>query len=297
MPAVVVDDLHKSFGSVVALAGVSFTAAEGECVAILGPNGAGKTTALEVLEGYQRRDSGRVEVLGSDPSHATRDWRQGIGIVLQSTAVDPYLTVREVLTRNASYYRAPRVVVEVISLIGLEEKADVRVHRLSGGQQRRLDVGLGIVGRPRLLFLDEPTTGFDPSARREAWQLVRDLRTLGTTILLTTHYMDEAQVLADRIVIVAAGQVVAMGTPDDLGGRDTAAVRIRFRLPPDVDASSLPVVATPTVHGYELTTDDEVRVLHALTGWALEHGVPLIGLTADRPSLEDVYLRLVQAGS
>jgi ABC-2 type transport system ATP-binding protein len=297
MPAVVVDDLHKSFGSVVALAGVSFTAAEGECVAILGPNGAGKTTALEVLEGYQRRDSGRVEVLGTDPSHATRDWRQGIGIVLQSTAVDPYLTVREVLTRNASYYRAPRVVVEVISLIGLEEKADVRVHRLSGGQQRRLDVGLGIVGRPRLLFLDEPTTGFDPSARREAWQLVRDLRTLGTTILLTTHYMDEAQVLADRIVIVAAGQVVAMGTPDDLGGRDTAAVRIRFRLPPDVDASSLPVVATPTVHGYELTTDDEVRVLHALTGWALEHGVPLIGLTADRPSLEDVYLRLVQAGS
>ncbi|MDQ1706005.1 MAG: type transport system ATP-binding protein [Frankiaceae bacterium] len=297
MPAVVVDDLHKSFGSVVALAGVSFTAAEGECVAILGPNGAGKTTALEVLEGYQRRDSGRVEVLGTDPSHATRDWRQGIGIVLQSTAVDPYLTVREVLTRNASYYRAPRAVVEVISLIGLEEKADVRVHRLSGGQQRRLDVGLGIVGRPRLLFLDEPTTGFDPSARREAWQLVRDLRTLGTTILLTTHYMDEAQVLADRIVIVAAGQVVAMGTPDDLGGRDTAAVRIRFRLPPDVDASSLPVMATPTVHGYELTTDDEVRVLHALTGWALEHGVPLIGLTADRPSLEDVYLRLVQAGS
>jgi ABC-2 type transport system ATP-binding protein len=293
MPAVVVEELRKSFGPVTAVADVSFTAEDGECVAILGPNGAGKTTVLEILEGYLQQDSGRVEVLGIDPRKAGRTWRERIGIVLQETAVDAYLTVREVLERNAGYYPDPRPVDEVIGLVGLQEKATARVNKLSGGQQRRLDVGLGIIGRPRLLFLDEPTTGFDPSARRGAWQLVADLRRLGTTILLTTHYMDEAQQLADRIVVVAAGRVVATGTPTDLGGRDTDAVRIRFQLPDDVDPASLPVEVARTATGYEITTDDEVRVLHTLTGWALDHGVRLEGLVAVRPSLEDIYLRLV----
>ncbi|HWB66644.1 MAG TPA: ABC transporter ATP-binding protein [Mycobacteriales bacterium] len=295
MTAIVVEELRKSYGNTHAVQGVSFSVEEGECVALLGPNGAGKTTTLEVLEGYLMRDSGRVEVLGVDPRHGTREWRNGIGIVLQGTAVDPYLTVRETLQRTAGFYPNPRDVDEVIELVGLTEKANARIKKLSGGQQRRLDVAYGIIGNPRLLFLDEPTTGFDPSARRGAWDLVSDLRTLGTTIMLTTHYMDEAQALADRIVVIGDGRVVAEGTPDSLGGRDTAAVHIRFRLPAGVDPKTLPVDATLDQHGfYELTTDDEVRVLHDLTGWALKRNVPLEGLAAVRPSLEDIYLTLVR---
>ena len=294
MAAIVVEDLRKSYGSTHAVQGVSFTVDEGQCVALLGPNGAGKTTTLEVLEGYLHRDSGRVEVLGADPQHATRAWREQIGIVLQGTAVDPYLSVRETLTRTAQFYAQPRDVDEVIKLVGLEEKADARVLKLSGGQQRRLDVAYGIIGNPRLLFLDEPTTGFDPSARRGAWDLVNDLRSLGTMIMLTTHYMDEAQALADNIVVIGAGRVVAKGTPDGLGGRDTAAMHIRFRLPDGVDASSLPVAVTVDHHGFcELTTRDDVKVLNTLTGWSLKQRVPLEGLVATRPSLEDIYLSLV----
>jgi ABC-2 type transport system ATP-binding protein len=294
MTAIVVDDLRKSYGNTHAVRGVSFTVDEGECVALLGPNGAGKTTTLEVLEGYLQRDGGRVEVLGADPRQATRAWREQIGIVLQGTSVDPYLTVRETLARTAQFYAKPRDISEVIGVVGLEEKADSRVHKLSGGQQRRLDVAYGIIGNPKLLFLDEPTTGFDPSARRGAWDMVNDLRGLGTTIMLTTHYMDEAQALADNIVVIGSGQVVAQGTPDSLGGRDTAALHVRFRLPDGVDPASLPVAVTVDHHGFcEITTDDDISVLNTLTGWSLKQKVPLEGLVATRPSLEDIYLSLV----
>lgn len=298
MSAIIVEGLRKSYGSVPAVREVSFEVREGECVALLGPNGAGKTTTLEVLEGYLEADAGRVEVLGSDPRHGSRSWREGIGIVLQGTAADSYLTVREALARTAAFYPRPRPVEEVIDLVGLREKADARVLKLSGGQQRRLDVAFGIVGRPKLLFLDEPTTGFDPSARRGAWDLVRQLRGDGTTIMLTTHYMDEAQALADRIVIVGEGRVVAEGTPDSLGGRDTASVHIRFRLPAGRDPGELPVDVTLDEHGScVVDTDDELRVLHLLTGWSLDNDVPLQGLVASRPSLEDIYLSLVKGAS
>jgi ABC-2 type transport system ATP-binding protein len=294
MAAIVVDDLHKSYGTTHAVQGVSFTVEEGACVALLGPNGAGKTTTLEVLEGYIKRNAGRVEVLGKDPQHGTRAWRQDIGIVLQGTAVDPYLTVRETLARTAGFYPKPRGVDEVIDLVGLGEKSESRINKLSGGQQRRLDVAYGIIGNPRLLFLDEPTTGFDPSARHGAWNMIKDLRGLGTTIMLTTHYMDEAQELADNIVVIGNGKVVAEGAPDELGGRDTAAAHIRFRLPEEVEVASLPVEVTVDAHGFcELTTEDDIRVLHALTSWSIKYDVPLEGLVSNRPSLEDIYLSLV----
>ncbi|HEX4428161.1 MAG TPA: ABC transporter ATP-binding protein [Frankiaceae bacterium] len=295
MAAIVVDGLRKSYGTTKAVQEVTFSVAEGECLALLGPNGAGKTTTLEILEGFLKRDAGDVTVLGVDPQHGDRAWRENVGIVLQGTAADPYLTVRETLTRTAGFYANPRDVDEVIERVGLAEKKNSRIAKLSGGQKRRLDVAYGIVGNPRLLFLDEPTTGFDPSARRGAWDLVSDLRTLGTTILLTTHYMDEAQALADHIVVIGNGRVVGQGTPDDLGGRDVAALQIRFRLPAGVDPASLPVDVTVDQHGYcEVTTTDDARVLHTLTGWSLEHDVRLEGLVASRPSLEDTYLALVR---
>jgi ABC-2 type transport system ATP-binding protein len=298
MAAIVVDDLRKSYGKTHAVQGVSFTVDEGECVALLGPNGAGKTTTLEVLEGYLQRDSGRVEVLGADPQHATRAWREQIGIVLQGTAVDPYLTVRETLTRTANFYAEPREVDEVIDLVGLSEKATSRINKLSGGQQRRLDVAYGLVGNPKLLFLDEPTTGFDPSARRGAWEMVSGLRKLGTTIMLTTHYMDEAQALADHIVVIGDGQVVAKGTPDALGGRDTAALHVRFRLPVGVDPGTVPIPVTVDHHGFcELMTTDEIKDLNTLTSWSLKQRIPLEGLVATRPTLEDAYLALIPATS
>jgi ABC-2 type transport system ATP-binding protein len=298
MPAIVVEGLRKSFGTTHAVQGVSFSVAEGECLALLGPNGAGKTTTLEILEGFLKRDAGDVEVLGRDPQDGDRAWREQVGIVLQGTAADPYLTVTETLERTAGFYSEPRDVNEIIDLVGLREKATSRIAKLSGGQKRRLDVAYGIVGNPRLLFLDEPTTGFDPSARRGAWQLVSDLRGLGTTILLTTHYMDEAQALADQIVVIGDGKVVGQGTPDDLGGRDMAALLIRFKLPAGVDPASLPLAVTIDQHGYcELTTTDDARVLHTLTGWSLDHDIPLEGLVASRPSLEDTYLALVRGDS
>jgi ABC-2 type transport system ATP-binding protein len=266
--------------------------------ALLGPNGAGKTTCVEILEGFRKRTSGRVETLGVDPADSsTQRWlRTRIGVVLQELAIEPYYSVRQVLARNAGYYPDPRPVDEVIELIGLAEKADDRIKRLSGGQQRRLDVGLGIIGNPELMFLDEPTTGLDPSGRRETWSLIKRLATEGTTILLTTHYMDEVEALADRAAVLFGQEIVASGTPESIGGRDVGAVTIRFRLPEGVRAGDLPMEATPADdHHAEIRTEDEVRVLHDLTGWALAGGHPLQGLSVLRVSLEDVYLDLTRS--
>jgi ABC-2 type transport system ATP-binding protein len=297
MPAIVVDGLRKTYGEHTAVDGVSFAVEPGEVFALLGPNGAGKTTTLEICEGFRPRDGGRVDVLGFDPAHrlTTRAMRERIGIVLQECAVEPYLSVREALVRNAGYYPHPRDVDEVLGLVGLTEKAGERIKKLSGGQQRRLDVGLGIVGDPELLFLDEPTTGFDPSARRGSWEMVDALTHQGTTVILTTHYMDEAQALADRVAIIAGGRIVAMGSPDELGGRDADAARISFRLPAGVPAGELPVPVEVDDGLAVVRTNEETRVLHALTGWAIDAGVSLDGLSVARPSLEDVYLRLTGA--
>ena len=294
-PAVTVAGLRKSYGAVAAVCGVSFTVAHGEIFALLGPNGAGKTTALEILEGFRARDAGQVDVLGYDPGdRATgRALREHIGLVLQDIAVEPYLTVRETIARNAGYYPAPRPVGEVISLVGLTGQARQKVRSLSGGQKRRLDLALGLVGSPDLLFLDEPTTGFDPSARRDAWELIGGLRAAGTTILLTTHYMDEAQALADRVAVISAGQIVAEGTPATIGGRDHAQARIRFTLPPGYVPGDLPLPAVPGGGGtVTVETAEPTAALHQLTGWALDRGTVLAGLAVDQPSLEDIYLRL-----
>src|SRR3954470_20105330 len=266
-----------SYGATEAVRGIDLEVKRGEVFAFLGPNGAGKTTTVEILEGYRRRTGGEVTVLGEDPARAGRDWRGGIGIVLQSGRLDPYLTVRESLDLYAGYFRKPRPTEEVIALVGLESKADERARRLSGGQQRRLDVGMALVGDPELLFLDEPTTGFDPPARRQAWDVIAGLRDLGKTVFLTTHYMDEAQRLADRVTIIAAGQIVARGTPADLGDRDSGETTIRYRR-----------------DGREVTlqTATPVQALHELTSEALAKGAELEGLEVTRPSLEDVYLEL-----
>jgi ABC-2 type transport system ATP-binding protein len=301
--AVSVTGLRKCYRSVPAVDGVSFSVARGEVFALLGPNGAGKTTTLEILEGFRRRDAGRVEVLGLDPGQRAdgRALRERIGLVLQDIAVEPYLTVRETIARNAGYYPAPRDVGEVIARCGLAGRERQKVRNLSGGQKRRLDLALGLIGDPELLFLDEPTTGFDPSARHEAWQLVRDLRAGGTTVMLTTHYMDEAQELADRVAVIAGGRIVAEGTPSSLGGRDTGVVRIRFALPAGCTPGDLPPAAVlGAVRGggvaadglFTMETADPARVLHRLTGWALQRGTGLDRLTVERPSLEDTYLRL-----
>jgi ABC-2 type transport system ATP-binding protein len=294
MPAIEVHGLVKQYGSFTALHGIEFEVDEGEVFALLGPNGAGKTSTLEILEGFRRPSAGSVRVLDMDPQNGGREFREHIGVVLQGTAVEPYLTVHEVLTRNTAYYPHPRDVDEVIQLVGLEGRRSEMVRNLSGGQQRRLDVALGIIGRPRLLFLDEPTTGFDPSARRDAWGLVRELSEAGTTILLTTHYMEEAQHLADRVAVIAGGRIVATGTPETLGGRETATARIAFRLPEAIAATSLPFPVTH-VEGdqVEIRTEDDIAVLHRLTNWSLTRKVPLTGLTVQRPTLEDVYLALV----
>jgi ABC-2 type transport system ATP-binding protein len=269
-----------SYGETEAVRGIDLEVTAGEVFAFLGPNGAGKTTTVEILEGYRRRSGGEVRVLGEDPEHGGREWRERIGIVLQSCRLDPYLTVRESLGLYAGYFRAPRPVEEVIELVGLGEKANERASRLSGGQQRRLDVGMALIGDPELLFLDEPTTGFDPTARRQAWDVIAGLRDLGKTVFLTTHYMDEAQRLADRVTIIAAGEIVARGTPEDLGDRDSQAATIHYR----ADGREV-----------RLETTNLVRTLHELTGAALERGEDLEGLEVTRPTLEDVYLELTSA--
>jgi ABC-2 type transport system ATP-binding protein len=274
--SVSVRDLRKSYGQVEAVRGISFEIARGEVFGLLGPNGAGKTTTVEILEGYRTRDGGEVSVLGADPQAAGLDWRQRIGVVLQSSAMYERLSVREMLELFAGYYERPRPVDEVISLVGLGGKRDALVRRLSGGQRRRLDLGLALVGDPELLFLDEPTTGFDPAARRAAWETIRSLRSLGKTILLTTHYLDEAEQLADRVAVLREGLIVASGTPKELTGA-TLATQIRYR------QDGREVV---------LETEEPTRVLHELTAEALATGVELEGLEVRRPTLEDVYLAL-----
>jgi ABC-2 type transport system ATP-binding protein len=290
--AIVVEDLRKSYGDVEAVWGISFEVPEGQVFALLGPNGAGKTTTVEICEGFRRRTSGEVTVLGHDPARGDRSLKERVGIVLQTTGVDVYLTVAETIELFREAYPNPRPLDEVIELVGLREKRDTRVGKLSGGQVRRLDVGVALAGDPELLFLDEPTTGFDPAARRGAWEVIRNLKDLSKTILLTTHYMDEAQNLADEVAIIARGEIVARGTPGTLGGRDTAATWVRFRLP--AEAADLPEPlrssATITNDTVQLLTEDPTRALHDLTGWALERGVRLDALEVTRPTLEDVYI-------
>jgi ABC-2 type transport system ATP-binding protein len=290
--AVEVRGLTKSYGDVAAVRGVDMQIRSGEIFALLGPNGAGKTTIVEILEGYRARDGGTVAVLGYDPGRQRHRLKSRIGIVLQSAGVDHYLTVAETISMYSSYYPSPRPVDEVIGLVGLEAKRDARVIKLSGGQQRRLDVAIALAGNPDLLFLDEPTTGFDPSARREAWEVIRSLATLGKTVLLTTHYMDEAQYLADRVAVIAAGRIVAEGPPASLGDRERARVRVRYRLPAGVAPPS-GLGGPRDEDGFtELVPDDLTKALNQLTTWAIAAGVSLDGLEVIRPSLEDVYLAL-----
>ena len=293
--------LTKSYGETAALRGIDLEVRQGEVLALLGPNGAGKTTAVEILEGYRHRDAGQVTVLGSDPARRDRSLRSKVGIVLQECAVDPYLTVTEALTQRSGLYPRPRPVSEVVELVGLEAKSKSRVKVLSGGQQRRLDLGMALVGNPELIFLDEPTTGFDPSARREAWEVVRGLCAEGRTVVLTTHYMDEAQALADTVTVIAKGQVVATGSPDTLGGRDHGATKVRFRLPNGLSVGDLPLAegtaCTRRGEYIEVHLADPTDVLHRLTGWAIGRGEALDGLTVDRPTLEDVYLSLTSEES
>jgi ABC-2 type transport system ATP-binding protein len=290
--AIVVEGLRKSYGALEAVRGVSFTVEEGEVFGLLGPNGAGKTTIIEILEGYRRRDAGAVSVLGIDPAVGGRKLRERVGLVLQEAAVPPMLSVRELVELYRGYYPAPRPAAEIIELVGLTEKTNDRVQKLSGGQQRRLDVALGLVGDPDLVFLDEPTTGFDPSARRAAWEVVRNMRTLGKTIVLTTHYMDEAQYLADRICVIAAGEVVAEGTPEALRARTEQRTRIRFELPAGVDAATLPIAVAMEAGVAVIETPTPTRSLRDLTTWAVAQGLELPNLEVMRPSLEDVYLEL-----
>jgi ABC-2 type transport system ATP-binding protein len=278
-PVVSVRGLTKSYGEFEALKGIDFELRAGEVFGLLGPNGAGKTTTIEILEGYRKRDAGDAEVLGVDPATAGPDWRGRIGVVLQSSAMYENLTVEEQLAQFAGYYEHPRPVDDVIELIGLDEKRGTRARRLSGGQRRRLDLGLALIGDPELIFLDEPTTGFDPGARRRAWETIRSLRALGKTILLTTHYLDEVEQLADRVAVLREGRIVASGTVQELVG-GAPATEIRYRRNGEV------VV---------VETDEPTRVLHELTAEAMRRGQELDGLEVRRPSLEEVYLSLTQA--
>ena len=294
-----VSGLVKEYGATRAVGGVDLDIEAGEVFALLGPNGAGKTTTVEILEGHRSRTAGSVTVLGVDPEDGGREFRERIGIVLQSNAIEKELTVREAIDIYGSLYSRRRPTGELIEIVGLMGKSDARIKTLSGGQQRRLELALGIVGDPEVVFLDEPTTGFDPSARRKAWEVIDNLRQLGKTILLTTHYMDEAQTLADRVAVISGGVLVAEGTPETLGGRAEAASIVRFRVA-GIDPSSLPVAAERVSRQggtVEISTDAPTRLLHELTAWAIERDIELDGLTVERPSLEDVYLELAGDGA
>jgi ABC-2 type transport system ATP-binding protein len=284
--------LRKSYGDLEAVAGIDLHVDRGEVFALLGPNGAGKTTTTEILEGYRPRTGGDAVVLGRDPANGGRSFKEKIGIVLQSTGVERFLTVRETIEMYGEYYPKRRPADEIIEVVGLREKADARVLKLSGGQQRRLDVAIALAGDPELLFLDEPTTGFDPGARRNAWEMVKNLVALGKTVFLTTHFMDEAQYLADRVAVIAKGAIVAEGPPASIAGRDHMRTIVRFRAPagaPDPPAWGQTVTADGT---FELQVDDVTRAVHDVTRWAIEHEVSLETLEVTQPSLEDVYLQL-----
>ncbi len=276
-PAIEVRDLRKTYGELEAVRGIDFNVARGEIYGLLGPNGAGKTSTVEILEGYRARTSGSVSVLGYDPQERPAELRRRVGIVLQSSGIYSQVRVAEVLAHFAGFYPHPREVAEVIELVGLGEKRDERARKLSGGQRRRLDLALALIGDPELVFLDEPTTGFDPAARRTAWQTIRSLKDLGKTVLLTTHYLDEAQELADRVAIIKGGQILAEGSPEQLGVGGGS----RYRVAHLVDGELV-------VH----QTDEVTRLLHELTGAALANGQVLEGLSVTRPSLEEIYLEL-----
>lgn len=302
-PVISIRGLRKSYDELEAVRGIDLDVLPREIFAVLGPNGAGKTTTVEILEGYRDRDGGEVSVLGVDPARPTPAWRERIGIVLQETTLEPALTVRESLQQYAGYYREPRDVEEVIGLVGLEDQADSRARKLSGGQKRRLDVGIALVGDPDLLFLDEPTTGFDPSARRQAWEMVAGLRDLGKTVLLTTHYMEEAQVLADRVAIISEGRIVALDTPENLGDRRQLPTTITFTVAAGSGLGELEGIGQTLIQAegeegrveVSISTHDPVEDLNRITGWALEAGLEIGQLEVRRPSLEDVYLELTDA--
>jgi ABC-2 type transport system ATP-binding protein len=297
MPAIAVRDLVKRYGDASAVDGVSFAVERGEVYGLLGANGAGKTTTVEILEGHRQRTSGSVSVLGFDPADRDRGFRDSIGIVLQSAGVERVLTVGEVLSLYAPCYRRSRPVDECLALVGLEDSAGKRCDRLSGGQRRRLDLALGIIGCPEVLFLDEPTAGFDPAARRGAWDLIRELCSGGTTVLLTSHYLDEVEQLADRVGVMRRGRMIAEGSPAELTSA-TGDTVVRFRPAPGLDAGALAALLDSDAHIEDtvgevvITTPAPTVVLHALTGWALEHGHDLDGLVVQRPSLEDLFLAL-----
>jgi ABC-2 type transport system ATP-binding protein len=297
--AVRVRDLHKSYGSVEAVRGIDLDVGRGEIVALLGPNGAGKTSTVEILEGYRERTSGEVSVLGHDPARGEPALKARIGIVLQASAGERYLTAREIVAMYAGYYPRARQPDELLELVGLAPQARTRIKKLSGGQRRRLDLAIALAGDPELLFLDEPTTGFDPSARRSAWSMVRELARLGKTVLLTTHFMDEAQALADRIAVLVDGRIVAEGTPAEVIARHSVETIIRVRLaasaadpPPGLGLAPLQAAGGVSAAFLETRTTDPVRRLNELTGWALSESVTVEALEVARPSLEDVYLAL-----
>jgi ABC-2 type transport system ATP-binding protein len=295
--AIVVRGLRKNYGSLEAVRGVDLEIERGEIFALLGPNGAGKTTTVEILEGYRSRTSGEVSVLGYDPASNSPDLKRRIGIVLQATGVQPYLTVEETIELFRGYYPDPLPIDDVIEAVGLSEKRKALVRRMSGGEQRRLDVAIGLAGNPELLFLDEPTTGFDPSARRNAWGMVKNLQSLGKTVLLTTHYMDEAQFLADRVAIMVKGETVAQGTPGSLTGLD-AVTRISFRVPPGLELpETVRAKARVEAGTASLETPEPTRTLHALTSWAVQQGIELDQLVVSRTSLEDIYLRFARGAT
>ena len=301
MPAIDVCELHKHYGDNLAVDGVSFNVAEGEVYALLGHNGAGKSTAVEILEGHRTRSSGSVSVLGFDPAKAQREFRDRIGVVLQTSGVENEFTVREVIDLYAGAYRRQRTLDEVVELAGLEEKVDARVGSLSGGQRRRVDLALGIIGRPDVLFLDEPTTGFDPAARRKSWDLIEALGDDGVTVLLTTHYLDEAEHLADRVGMLASGKMIAEGTPAQLIEKISGTV-VSFMLPHSIETADAISTFGPVLGGdvrlsgrlVETTVDRATEVVHRATGWAIDNGVELESLRVARASLEDVFLQLTE---
>jgi ABC-2 type transport system ATP-binding protein len=296
--AIEIRGLVKRYGTYEAVRGIDLEVRTGEVFGFLGPNGAGKTTTIEILEGYRDRTAGEVSVLGVDPAHPTPEWRERVGLVLQESELDPLLTVRESLGLFSAFYTTPRSIPETIELVGLREKADTRVGHLSGGQKRRVDVAVGLIGNPELIFMDEPTTGFDASARRDAWTMIEGLKELGTTVFLTTHYLDEAQHLADRVAILREGRIVALGVPGELGPQDGRTV-ISFRPPEGVPLDTLPALDDARLNRegalIRLDTGHPQRTLLRLLAWADERGLELAGLEVRRPTLEDTFLELTRS--